>query len=319
MTVQRVKDGINNTKMNSLKASKDMFKECKNKFLNKTNIITITTFSCERDGLTIRGTEYKPQGENLPIAIVSHGFMAFQDTVRQYAKALAEMGYAAYCFDFCGGSVVKGKSDGKTTDMSVLTEVKDLESVIDYTKGQAYTDENHILLMGCSQGGFVSAITAAKRKQEIEKLILFYPALCIPDDARAGKMMLAKFDPHNIPKLLNCGPMKLGRCYVSDVIEMNPYEEIKDFAGDVLIVHGTKDDIVKLEYSQKAYETYLGSEKYLGSSVIVEQEENSEAVRNDELADRRVVFEIIEDGRHGFSKKHDKIAIEMIRRFASNE
>ena len=177
MTVQRAKDGINNTKMNSLKVSKDMFKKWKNKFINKPNIIIVTTFSCERDGLTIRGTEYKPQGEKLPIAIVSHGFMAFQDTVRQYAKALAEMGYAAYCFDFCGGSVVKGKSDGKTTDMSVLTEVKDLESVIDYAKGQAYTDENHILLMGCSQGGFVSAITAAKRKQEIEKLILFYPAL----------------------------------------------------------------------------------------------------------------------------------------------
>ena len=55
--------------------------------------------------------------------------MAFQDTVRQYAILMAELGYASYCFDFCGGSVVKGKSDGKTTDMSVLTEVKDLEAV----------------------------------------------------------------------------------------------------------------------------------------------------------------------------------------------
>lgn len=295
-----------------------MLSTWKNKLLHKTNIITVTTFSCERDGLTIRGTEYKPQGENLPIAIVSHGFMAFQDTVRQYTEALAEMGYVAYCFDFCGGSVVKGKSDGKTTEMSVLTEVSDLETVIDYAKGQAYTDENHILLMGCSQGGFVSAITAAKGKHRIEKLILFYPALCIPDDARAGKMMLAKFDPNNIPELVNCGPMKLGRCYVSDVIGMNPYEEIKDFAGDVLIVHGTKDDIVKLEYSQKAYETYLGSTKYLGSSTFSEHEEDSEVARNGELADRRVVFETIEDGKHGFSKKHDKIAIEMIKRFVCN-
>jgi hypothetical protein len=28
---------------------------------------------------------------------------------------------------------------------------------------------------------------AAKNHPELENLILFYPALCIPDDARAGK------------------------------------------------------------------------------------------------------------------------------------
>ena len=66
-----------------------------------------------------------------------YGFMAFQDTVRQYAVALAEMGYVSYCFDFCGGCVIKGKSDGRTTEMSVLTEVKDLEAVIQYARGRA--------------------------------------------------------------------------------------------------------------------------------------------------------------------------------------
>ena len=55
----------------------------KNKEENK---ISVTTFECQRDNLTIRGTEYRPQGENLPIAIVSHGFMAFQDTVRHYTR-----------------------------------------------------------------------------------------------------------------------------------------------------------------------------------------------------------------------------------------
>ena len=33
-------------------------------------------FECKRDGLTIRGIEYKSEGNNLPIAIISHGFMA---------------------------------------------------------------------------------------------------------------------------------------------------------------------------------------------------------------------------------------------------
>lgn len=259
--------------------------------------ISETVFECQREGLTIRGTEYRPEGEKLPIAIVCHGFMAFQDTVRQYAKALAEMGYVSFCFDFCGGSVMKGKSEGKTTEMSVLTEVRDLEAVIDYVKKLPYADADNILLMGCSQGGFVSALTAVKRKNEIAKLILFYPALCIPDDARAGKMMFAKFDPTNVPEIVNCGPMKLGRCYVTDVINMGPYEEIEDYSGDVLIVHGTEDNIVKLEYSKKAYEAYLHNGAGEAKSA------------------RRVELKIIEGGQHGFSKKHDMIAIDMLKRF----
>ena len=41
--------------------------------------ITESTFECKRDGLTIRGTIYRPKGDHLPIAIVCHGFMAWQD------------------------------------------------------------------------------------------------------------------------------------------------------------------------------------------------------------------------------------------------
>ena len=248
---------------------------------------TESTFECWRAALTIRGTEHRPEGTNLPVAIVCHGFMAWQDTVRQYCKLLAEIGYCAYCFDFCGGSVLnKGKSDGKTTEMSVLTEVQDLEAVIEYAQGLPYNSKK-TLLMGCSQGGFVSALTAAKHPGLVDKLVLFYPALCIPDDARAGKMMFARFDPQSIPEILNCGPMKLGRCYVKDVIDMDPVEEIKSYFGLVLIVHGTKDKIVKPDYSRQAQQAY----------------------RNAKLC-------VIDGGAHGFGKKHDVIAMEHLRNFA---
>lgn len=245
------------------------------------------TFECKRGNLIIRGTEYRPEGKNLPVAIVSHGFMAWQDTVRQYAKELARMGYCAYCFDFCGGSVLKkGKSDGATTDMSVLTEVQDLEAVIAYAQSQAYNSKE-LVLMGCSQGGFVSALVAARHPSNVNKLVLFYPALCIPDDARAGKMMFARFDPNNIPEQINCGPMKLGRCYPADVINLDPITEIKSYDGPVLIVHGTKDRIVNPEYAHQAQRAYPNAK-----------------------------LQIIEGGAHGFSKKHDIIALEYLRKFA---
>ncbi len=254
-------------------------------------------FECNRGPLTLRGTQFRPQGDNLPIAIVSHGFMANQRSVRRYARALAELGYAAFCFDFSGGCAFFGKSDGKSTDMSVLTEVADLEAVIAYTRSLPYTKSDQLLLMGCSQGGFVSALTAAKPDTAVSKLILFYPALCIPDDARAGQMMFARFDPEHIPEQFMCGPMRLSSRYVTDVINMKPSEEIKGYPGDVLIVHGDKDPVVSIHYSNRACKTY-------------QKRPTAKFHRPP-----RTVFRTIEGGKHGFSRKHDILAMEAVRKF----
>lgn len=56
---------------------------------------------------------------------MSHSFGLTNKSMNAYCSMLAKNGYVAYCFDFCGGSK-KSKSDGKTTDMTVFTEVKDL-------------------------------------------------------------------------------------------------------------------------------------------------------------------------------------------------
>ena len=251
--------------------------------------VTARPFECSRDGLTIRGTEYRPATDAAcPIAVVCHGFMAFQDTVRQYAALLAGLGYAAYTFDFCGGSVIKGQSDGATTAMSVRTEVRDLEAVLDHVRALPGNDPERLLLMGCSQGGLVAALVAAGGRFPVEKLVLFYPALCIPDDARAGRMMLARFDPDHIPDTLRCGPMKLGRCYVEDVIGMDPYAEIAGYRGPVLLVHGTRDRIVAPAYSRRAKALYGD----------------------------RAALHWIRGGGHGFSAAHDAEAMELLRTFA---
>lgn len=185
--------------------------------------------------------------------------------------------------------------------MSVLTEVKDLEAIVDYVRLLPYVNRDNIVLMGCSQGGFVSALVAAKNQYPVEKLCLLYPALCIPDDARAGKMMMAKFDPNNVPELLRCGPMKLGKCYPTAVMQMNPFDEIKPYFGHVCIIHGTNDKIVNLEYSKKAYEAYQ-------STIPIDMDKG-----------KRVQLHFIENGAHGFSKKHDCIAMEYIQKFIEME
>ena len=149
-----------------------------------------------------------------------------------------------------------GKSSGSSLGMSVLTEKVDLLNVLDYVKGLDFVNSNHITLAGCSQGGLVSALAAAEREDEVERLVLYYPALCIPDDARRGQMINAKFDPDHVPDQFRALFVKLSSRYVLDVIGMDPYREICGFQKPVLIVHGTKDKLVDIGYSRRASQGY---------------------------------------------------------------
>lgn len=85
---------------------------------------------------------------------------------RHYAEFLVGLGFAAFTFDFAGGCVLGGKSDGRTDEMSVLTEADDLCAVLDHVRRLPYVDRSKVSLMGCNQGGLVSALVAVKRPSE---------------------------------------------------------------------------------------------------------------------------------------------------------
>lgn len=215
-------------------------------------------FFCYRDGLKINGTLFLPKthkNERLPIAIVCHEFMANQLFSFPYAKALAEIGFAAFCFDFCGGGLVS-TSRGSRRDMSVLTEISDLKAVLRFAQSLYNTDESELLLVGCSQGGLVAALTAAQTPETVNGLVLLYPALCIPDAARAGEMLWLKFDPSHIPEKMHAGPMPLGRRYAADVMNMDAFRQIAGYSGKVLLLHGDRDAIVDISYAEKAESVY---------------------------------------------------------------
>ena len=223
--------------------------------MKKSNVVH-EEFKCYRDGLKICGSMFKPEGDGpFPTIIVSHEFMMNRITTFHMAKMYAEMGYAAFCYDFNGGGTIS-QSQGKTTKMSVLTEVADLKAVIDYAASLPFTDMENLNLHGCSQGGFVSALVAAEMQDKIKKLVLYYPALSIPDDARKGSMIMAKFDPKDVPKTLFCGPIVLGRQYVTDVLDLDPFSMIDKYTGKILLIFGTADHIVDYKYGVMANEAY---------------------------------------------------------------
>lgn len=250
-------------------------------------------FSCYRGDMKIRGTVFMPAAQtDLPMAVVCHEFMTNRLFSYPYAMALVKSGYAAFCFDFCGGGIVCG-SDGDSRDMSVLTEIEDLKAVIAFAKEQSYTSDEPLLLMGCSQGGLVAALTAAELPEEIGGLILQYPALSIPDAARKGEMLWMSFDPDNVPEEMRSGPMRIGRRYATDVMDIDTLPTITRYTGKVLILHGDKDTLVNISGSQAAAEAY-------------------------EAAGADVRFQIIPGGKHIFlNPEHIKMAVNSISEFAA--
>lgn len=208
------------------------------------------------DGMNIYGQLYLPRQDTdvHKIAIIGHGFSANYTTVAGYAEYLAGEGIAAYVFDFCGGSS-GSKSDGSMKDMSVITEREDMEAVLDEIRQFDFVDTDNVFLMGESQGGMVAALLAAKRPEDVKALILFCPALVIPDHAR-GYYMDADHVPENPSALGGI----VGRRYFVDVIDMDVYEEICGYEKEVLIIHGNRDGVVPVSYSEQAALEYASAE-----------------------------------------------------------
>lgn len=206
----------------------------------------------KRDDNQIFGVVYIPQnaGERMPTVIFSHGFGGNYQAGAGYAEALAKKGYVVYCFDFCGGST-GSRSDGSTLEMSIFTEQADLEAVIHMIQQQSYVDKENIFLMGSSQGGAVSAITAAANKEKIQGAVLLYPAFVLVDNT---KEQFSSVD--EIPDTYHLMWMTVGRAYAEKLLDYDIYEAISAYDKDVLLIHGDADSIVPLSYSQKAVEVY---------------------------------------------------------------
>ena len=204
----------------------------------------------------IVGELYFPENsmDVFPVLVVSHGFGGNMSSTRNDALEFVKKGFATFIFDFIGGGT-SIQSDGQMTQMSVLTEAADLNIVVDYLLTRNEIDEDHIYLMGQSQGGFVSTYVACTR-DDIRGLIGFYPAYCIRADALDQYSSLDQVpDTYNV-----LGFATVGKIYYQDATSFDIYDLMPDYEHDVLIIHGTNDTVVPYEYAVRASETFNNAE-----------------------------------------------------------
>lgn len=209
---------------------------------------SVEYFDSEGKEISLYGQLCAPKDEGkYPAVILSHGFNGHYTDFPTECRAFAERGYVCYAFDFCGAQA-GGASKGRTAaDYTPFTMKEDLRAAIANLKRLPNVDRSQIFLFGGSQGGFVTALTAADEdiKDEIAGIAMYFPALNIPDDWR-GK------PAENTPLM----GYSIGAKFIESVQPLDPFPVIGNFEKDVCIVWGDKDALVARKYIDNAVAAY---------------------------------------------------------------
>lgn len=237
-------------------------------------------YSVEYDGITIFGHLWEPDaGGKFPLVILSHGFNGHYTAFPLECQRLAQRGYVAYAFDFCGAQS-GGKSTGRTEDeYTPFTMKEDLVAVVKALKKLPEVDSTQVFLFGGSQGGFVTALAAAdaRVKDEIAAIAMYFPAFNIPDDWHGKPQVKTPLMGYSI-----------GAEFIRSVQDLDPYAVIGDFKKDVCIVWGTLDALVARKYIDRAVETY---------------------------GEDRTDLTVLEGAGHGFTGQHLQTAVSTVLAF----
>lgn len=216
----------------------------------RTAPITVT-----HQGRTIHGQMFLPKAPGkYPVVLFSHGFNGCMDDSNHSAAHLCQQGFAAVNYTFCGGST-RDKSGFPSTQMSVLTERDDLLAMLQWLRQQPEIDPDRIFLFGASQGGLVTILAAEHCQKNVRGLMLLFPALCIPDDWR---MRFPKEE--DIPDTYVFWDFLLGRVHFEHIRTMDPFTYMPGIDLPVMILHGEKDPIVNVSYSQRAEKAFPHAE-----------------------------------------------------------
>ena len=102
--------------------------------------------------------------------LIVHGWTSNQNRGFHLARALVKKGYIVMTFDMRG----HGVSDRKLEDLSRKDFLNDVVSAYDFLARSTGVDQNNIIAIGSSFGGYMVTLLSAKRK--IKALVMRVPA-----------------------------------------------------------------------------------------------------------------------------------------------
>ncbi|MGH3734790.1 MAG: alpha/beta hydrolase [Micromonosporaceae bacterium] len=210
------------------------------------------------DGEHLAGTLVTPAGGQAERAVVLvHGGGVTREEggfFTRLAEGLGTAGVASLRYDLRG----HGESDGIPQEITLTVHLNDIHVALEHVRQQ--TGAETVGLLGASFGGGLAAYYAAKRPEELTRLVLLNPQLNYKDryiDQKShwhGDLLADDAaDEMGQQGFINHSPtVKHGRAFLNEVFWISPIGALAEIAAPTLLVHGTKDTFVPIATSRQA-------------------------------------------------------------------
>jgi len=219
--------------------------------------VTTTTgpapIALDHHGASLRGWQWNAVdgGTDAPLVLFVHGFgsnaTGSQQLFVQAARALAARGAGVRSYDRLG----HGFSDGDFADITIGDEVDQVVAMVRALATDAGSRPVH--LVAHSLGGVESVLAAARVPDLVASLTLWSPAGVVVDDI-VGKDEIQgqPLAPARERGWFDFGGMALGTAFLDEVrAGLDVWGPASDYPGPAVVVHGTGDTIVPVEYGRR--------------------------------------------------------------------
>ena len=176
-----------------------------------------------------------------------------------------------------------GESEGRQEELTLAAILNDIRVALAYARDAC--GANPISVLGASFAGGVCAYYAAKRPNEIDRLVLLNPQLDYKKrtidsrpywvDDRLSDEMARQLSERGYIQFTPS--LRHGRPILNEVFWLHPYLVLGEIEAPTLIVHGSKDTFVPVESSRAAIAQFKAEHKL----VEIEGSQHGFAVHDD--------------------------------------
>lgn len=196
----------------------------------------------------MRGFFHIPNQKKFPVCIIFHGFTGCNTGTKfsyvKIARLLEAKGIGTIRMDFLGS----GESDLTFKDMTFDDELSCARIILEEVKKLSST--TNIYLLGHSMGGAIASELAKLYPQDIQKMCLWAPAFNLPEaiEYLKGNVEEAEIYDHN--------GFEISDEFVRDIVSRNFYDHLDIYKNQLMIIHGTHDQTVPFDISEKYLEGF---------------------------------------------------------------